>query len=748
MEEIKNAILHRDVDYILKTFFAGVPPRLKDAFRMESDLWDFKSGCPGHSDLASWAHIAADVLAFYNTHGGILFFGIDDAKYAYCGTQTSFDSKLFNDKIRRYCGDKFFVHYVKPFLDGSGRYLGVALIPKRGLQVLPLFADAPMVGGKADFRAGDIPIRRGDETMILRGDNAVEHLKSLRIPNANAQFLVNEVSYRIIRPDWDEFVPRDNLCDSVLEGLQDERTYVTSLTGIGGAGKTALACWGVLQAYENKWFDFIVSISAKDRALTSSGIQAVTPTGSNLESILDSILDTIGFSELVSLPLSDKKQEVRTLIKGHRLLLFADNLETVTDDALIQFLDNLPIPVKAILTSRTARIRKAVFPIEVGAFEEKEALTFLDLTAARKGRDFIPDMNQKERMLIVDSCYRIPLVIEWLVGVVKDAPSAVEFARQLELNPKRSEEVLEFSFRRVHEQLEFDARKVLKALSLFTDPQPVEAIGAACDMRIDAVNSALDELLDASLVVKAFDQRLNDTIHGMLPITRRFAYAELSKEQGMEQSLRKALSIYYEGSDIYDPVKRKAVVAIRQGKRDVDTLLVDAAKEIRNEGRLDEAEKLFIQALQRNPGSWRAARELGDFYKHERKTTLALDYYARAAQLSPKKGKDRALIYREFGILLRDSGTPDALTKATEALETALKETPNDPVCIFVLSQILCRRGMHTKAQPFLERLIESDDLRSRLNVYPLLKKCYENARDMLAVSELKDKARRDGASI
>ena len=190
------------------------------------------------------------------------------------------------------------------------------------------------------------------------------------------------------------------------------------------------------------------------------------------------------------------------------------------------------------------------------------------------------------------------------------------------------------------------------------------------------------------------------------------------------------------------------MVAIRQGKRDVDTILVDVAKEIRSEGKLNEAEKLLTQAVQRNSGSWRAARELGDFYKHEKKITPALQYYERAAHLSPKKGKDRALIYREYGILLRDAGTPDALTKATEALETALIETPNDPVCTFVLGQVLCRRGMFTKAVPFLEKLSVSDDLKSRMNVYPLLKKCYDKSGDMLAISKLKDNARLDGVQI
>jgi len=249
LEKIEAAIAHRDIDLILTAFFTGRPPKLNDAFHLESECWDFKSGCPGHAEQATWAGIAADVLAFYNTHGGILFFGIANESYSYCGTKTPFDSKLFNDKIRRYCGDKFFVHYCKAFLEDSGRYLGVAIVPKRGLQVMPFFADAPMDNGEQYFKAGDIAIRRGDETLILRGDSATEYLRQLRIPNSNAQFLVNESSYRIIRPDWDDFVPRDGLCASVIEGLQDERTFVTSLTGIGGAGKTALACWGVLQAY-------------------------------------------------------------------------------------------------------------------------------------------------------------------------------------------------------------------------------------------------------------------------------------------------------------------------------------------------------------------------------------------------------------------------------------------------------------------------------------------------------------------
>src|SRR5207253_1060282 len=129
---------------------------LRDGFRFESENWDFKSGCPGHGagNQQAWSEIAADVLAFYNTGGGVLFFGIDDSSFSYCGTKSEIDTKLFNDKIRRYCGDKFFVTNCRAFLDRSGRYLGMAIIPKRGLQVIPFFANAPAQGGREYFRAG------------------------------------------------------------------------------------------------------------------------------------------------------------------------------------------------------------------------------------------------------------------------------------------------------------------------------------------------------------------------------------------------------------------------------------------------------------------------------------------------------------------------------------------------------------------------------------------------------------------
>src|SRR5438876_624176 len=100
---LKELVRNRDVKGILRTFFAGEPPTLQTGFNREDQLWDFKEVCPalGKGNEVEWAKISADVLAFHNQEGGVIFFGIRDSDYRFVGTGIPLDTKLFNDKIRK-----------------------------------------------------------------------------------------------------------------------------------------------------------------------------------------------------------------------------------------------------------------------------------------------------------------------------------------------------------------------------------------------------------------------------------------------------------------------------------------------------------------------------------------------------------------------------------------------------------------------------------------------------------------------
>lgn len=161
--------------------------------------------------------------------------------------------------------------------------------------------------GKRAFSAGDLAVREGDQTRIFRGADAEAFLAQHRLPTADARFQVNTPAARILRADYEEFVERQEVCRVVEEALNDDRTYVTSLTGVGGAGKTALACWAVLRAYNAGRFTHFISVSAKDRSLTSAGIRSTAPSLNSFDDILDQTLEILGFAEYRNRSVDEKR---------------------------------------------------------------------------------------------------------------------------------------------------------------------------------------------------------------------------------------------------------------------------------------------------------------------------------------------------------------------------------------------------------------------------------------------------------
>lgn len=283
--------------------------------------------------------MAADIAALHNNRGGILLFGFDDTTLRFTGTRDVVDAKRFNDKIRRYLGDTVWVEFSREYIQEDQRYLGVALVSPRDIIPLRMRCDAPVQAGSRSFSQGDLCVREGDSTRVYRGAAADEYLAKHRLPSPDSQFLVNDANARILRPDWTEFIVRDELCPKVLAGLRDDRTYVTTLNGIGGIGKTALASWAVLQAHNDRQFEFIVSLSAKDRELTERGLRPMEASLTSYEDLINEIVDVLGFSELQQQSLSSREDALKTLLPGSDVLLFVDNLETVNDGRVVTFLE-------------------------------------------------------------------------------------------------------------------------------------------------------------------------------------------------------------------------------------------------------------------------------------------------------------------------------------------------------------------------------------------------------------------------
>lgn len=742
-EDFERAIRQRDAEAIMGLMFEPNSLVVKSSYRTETDIWDYKQDCPlaGKDYALMWAEIAKDVLAFHNNRGGVLVFGIDDKTFLFHGATTRLDSKLINDQLRRYLGDRIWVEYHRELIQADQKYIGLAIVPSRGPAIERFKSDAPELNGKKLFSVRDSAIREGDSSRLLKVQEADEFSKKLAIPTLGRIYYVDELYNRILNPDYIHFVERSEPCAEIERALKNPRATVTSLIGIGGAGKTALATWAVLRAYDRKDFDFIVSVTAKDRELSAAGIRSLQPALTSFESLLDNILEVLGFPEEKAHKLEQKEKQVRSLLEGSNGLLYVDNLETVDDARIISFLDNLPVGVRAIVTSRRTVVRVSVHPIDLGPLTDEEGVHFIRILSKIPGFTYVSEFSRAEASRMAQACDGIPLAIRWALARSKSASEALLTAEGITATGRRGEELLEFCFRRVFERMPGPEKAVLHVLSLFQRPMPTEVILKGANLPHFRLMDATDDLLADALVQRLFDPDRNDYCYTLLPIARAFVYSEVRSQPQLEEQIRKTLGDWFEAKDIIDVDERKIMREARQGKGSSETALLDLAQGAERRGDDNSAKELYDQALQRNHRSWRAARLFGEFQRHKlRNVGEALRLYEQAAANSPSRGPDRALIYREWGMLLKDSGDPQATDLAIDRFETALKETPNDVLTIHALANMLDRRGAYRKVVELLEPLANHYSHKTRQKTLPILLNAYERLGEVIKAASLKSK--------
>jgi tetratricopeptide (TPR) repeat protein len=739
-DELARAIRQRDIAAIKALMFEARGPIPRSGFRSEAALWDFKTDCPKvgrtERDENAWAALCLDVLAFHNRDGGVIAFGIRDKDFEFVGATRWLDSKMLNDGLRRYLPDTIWVEYQREYIQDDQRYLGLAVVPPHGSRLERFHTDAPKISGRVLFESGDSAIREGDSSRTLTRADADEMVRSLATPIVGQVYAVDEPYFRILAPEYSDFVIRDEPCKSVESALRDPRAAVTSVIGIGGAGKTALATWAALRVYDRRDAEFVVSITAKDRELTLSGIRALTPALTTFETLLDAILDVLQFPDVRERPLPEKEAQVRILLEKSTGLLYVDNLETVDDARTIQFLDSLPIGVRALVTSRRPKVRVSVHPVDLGPLTETETLSFVSSLQHEQGLAYVKKLSDPEQIRIGQACDGIPLAIRWALATAESSAGAIEAAERITESNRHGEELLEFCFRRVFDTLSTSERYVLEILSLFERPISAEAIVAGSEQADHRLLDSVDSLVAESLVQRQFDADLNDYAFTLFPMTRTFVYHEVSQQPELENHIRKKLSDWFEARDV-SPGERPLIRELRQGRGGSESGLVDLARAAERRGDIHSAEDLYEQALRRNPKSWRAARLYAEFARHTLgNRAQALQLYEQAAATAPRRGADRALIYREWGMLLRDSGEPGATDQAIEKFEVSLAETPNDPVATHALAVMLERQGAHRKAIQLLEPLRQTGTPKTRIVALTTLIPAYRSVNETLKALE------------
>lgn len=406
------------------------------------------------------------------------------------------------------------------------------------------------------YKAGTIPSERRTvellaEACVKRGNMNREwlqrFLQTVRYlaPDDLIQRLYPEAAHGV-RPDriyqnipsptYSQFVMRKEPFDAILHALR-QRLAVVLIYGFGGIGKSSLALefarFCLQDGDDHTRFSAAVWISDQGREGTTT-----------LSRVLDEIAYTLGYRSFTQCKHEEKKYEVGQLLRHYRVLLIVDNFETITDQALQEWLLQIPEPSKAIVTTRElSRSWWSSWPIHVEKMTDAEAD---QLIAERVQVLGIPRVVNNAEQLghFLELTEGNPKAITISLGLHKYEHRP--FQDIIDDLRAAQGELFDNLFTRAWGLLDEAARRVLLLASLFVDGASDEALAATAMVPDQELAHAIETLTDLSLLDihqgKELENTRRYTLHSLV---RLFANRRMREQPGFEADARARWCGYY-----------------------------------------------------------------------------------------------------------------------------------------------------------------------------------------------------------
>jgi tetratricopeptide (TPR) repeat protein len=342
-------------------------------------------------------------------------------------------------------------------------------------------------------------------------------------------------------PHRGDFIGREKEKNQVHEALQS-RSFIIMIDGIGGIGKTSLAlevlheCLAVStnsQSATNgaQKFDAFIWTSARDRDLT-------------INDILDTVARTLEYPFLTQLSLTEKRHEIVKRLQEKPCLLIVDNFETVTDDAVHEFVLNLPEPSKCLITSRTQSLRQAR-AVSLRGMEKAEALLLIKNESVRLGINLEALIADERNFLrFYEATGGAPLAIRWSIGQIKQRGQSIEGVLN-SLYGARGD-IFEIIFQRAWLLLSESSRQILTIMPVFASSASKAAIEAASNVHGWDLDEGLGQLVELWLLEASEKLGESKRRYSLHPLTRAFAQKKLAEYSDLEHQAKIRLAEFFE----------------------------------------------------------------------------------------------------------------------------------------------------------------------------------------------------------
>lgn len=293
-------------------------------------------------------------------------------------------------------------------------------------------------------------------------------------------------------PDFDEtgFFGRQEELRRVKKAIKGPYPVV-SVLGDGGIGKTSIALKAAYDLLEDPTqpFEAIVWVTAKATMLTTHEIQQINGAIKTSLGLFAKAAD-----ELAGGDSGDPVRDVLEYMENFRILLVLDNLETVLDNRLREFLLELPNGSKVLITSRISLGIEN--PVQLAPLSLEDSARLLRALARIRNVSQLTGLDQEVIEVLASQMTGHPAYIRWFVAGIQAGKRPEDLVGKNEL-------LLDFCMSNVYEYLKDDARGALRSMQVLPGGRNQAEIAYLNDLTAASTQAALLELLTTNFVQMA-----------------------------------------------------------------------------------------------------------------------------------------------------------------------------------------------------------------------------------------------------
>jgi tetratricopeptide (TPR) repeat protein len=503
---------------------------------------------------------------------------------------------------------------------------------------------------------------------------------------------IKGVIHNLPKPDYGRFIARPELEEDVLTKLAHPRLFITTLDGIGGSGKTALALDVATRISErtagdnvNLHFDYIVWVSAKNSTLAIDGIHKNTPPFTSVADLAGEILRVSSMQPANRLEGDALLTEALAVLSIARFLLVIDNLETVSDvQRLWEYLldPRFPAPTKVLVTSRHRQAR-AELVVNVRGLSLAQSRALVKSESERFGiSDRVP-LEDSHITILMNRTGALPLALKQIVGHIL---KGLTFEQAVARLPNDPGGILEFCFPASFDLLDKRSKKVLLSLGKARKGLPREDLELLSQIHSIDFENAIAELSSLSLVDVTGDSS-SDTLYTLLPLTAAFCERKIAEYPDMEEEILAQLRNMAQLEEAA-PLIGTSIAGCATSER-MSYLAMGYAER----SQFDRADYWFAQAVQADPRDGLAWHLKAKFEGRDKQDIVqARLSFGKAAELRPKD----SLVLLDWA---RVEKANKHFEKALDLFTRAIRLDPTDPYGLHGRASLMLDQGIQSKEE-------------------------------------------------